>query len=563
MSLRTFLKTRKLIFVFFSLWIIYFAFFWSNALYFDKLGNFWAGHVNIWGDWAAHFTMATAMSQRGLLLTQSPFLIGAHFSYPFGADLISAFLIKMGMPLILSFVIPSFLFSLLFIICLVIFYKTLFQSSKIALLATTLFLCNGGIGFYYFFRDVFQSSQPWITFLNPLHEYTRIDEEGIRWISVIDSMVIPQRSFALGFSGALLALALIFTLFFKSSIAWKKRYRYFAVIGLLIGFLPILHTHSFLAVFIFLCWWTFYDLFLAQPQVQKKHFLGWIVVAISTSLIAIPLIKIFFITNVNENFFQLYPGWMASDFHQNWLIFTWKNWGITPLLAIISFIFLLHKSKLKTVGYLLLPSFLLFVLANIFLFQPWVWDNTKLLVWFLLGSSGAIAYFLSQFYQLKSHFFPNQKVRMWIVVILFFLLTASGIIDTYRILLVPSHSYMMYSATEMKLAEWAKTNTATNSIWVTGNQHNHWLFNLTGRQSLMTYPGWLWTQGYNYLPVQHDVENIYKGTPFSLNLLQEYNVNYVVIGESERKDLFANELFFAHSFPVIYQLGTTKIYQIK
>jgi len=549
---------------FFCFWIFYFAAFWSRAVYFDARGNFWAGHVNIWGDWAAHFTMGTAMAQRGLLLTHSPFLLGAPFSYPFIADLISAILLRNGVSLIDAFTIPSFVFSLLIVTALYFFYNTFFKSRKIAIVATCIFLFNGGIGFYYFIQDIFQSATPWFTLLNPAHEYTRLDAQGIKWISVIDSMIIPERSFALGFSCALIALTLIFKLFFSAH-AKKTKVPIWqlTLVGILLGLLPILHTHSFLATFIFLSWWAIIDLLVVPKNERLHHFWSWLTIAGVTAAIALPLMKLFFLSNLNSDFFHWHPGWMAGDFSENWWLFTWKNWGITPILALVSLAVLIRKQAKTRLAWLLLPSFLIFILGNLFLFQPWAWDNTKLLVWFLLGSSGLIAYFLVYFYQLKWTNRLLQSTKAIVLLFLFLVVTASGIIDAYRIQRLQLHSYILYADTDIGLANWVKNHTSTQSIWLTGHPHNHWLFNLTGRQSVMAYPGWLWTQGYNYLPVQDDVRVMYEGNERSLPLLAKYQVNYVVIGDNERYDLQANESFFIQHFSIVYQLGTTEIYQVK
>src|SRR4051812_39976812 len=88
-----------------------FFWFWLHAITFDKNGNVIAGHPNIWGDWAAHFTMGSAMAYRQLLPATSPLVLDAPFRYPFIADLISAILIRLGAPFFAAFVWPSFIFS--------------------------------------------------------------------------------------------------------------------------------------------------------------------------------------------------------------------------------------------------------------------------------------------------------------------------------------------------------------------------------------------------------------------------------------------------------------------
>ena len=196
-------------FLYLVAWTIYFVAFWSQALFYSPTGDLVAGHVNIWGDWAVHLTMVSSLAERGLWLTRSPLLITAPFSYPFAANALSAGLNQLGISLINSLVIPSLIFSVLTVLTLLGFYKQFLRSTKQAMMATTIFLLNGGIGFYYFFKDIASSATPLLTAINPPHEYTRLDTEGMKWISVIDSMMIPQRAFNLGFPLALIILIIV------------------------------------------------------------------------------------------------------------------------------------------------------------------------------------------------------------------------------------------------------------------------------------------------------------------------------------------------------------------
>jgi hypothetical protein len=564
-------KTVSL-FSYFLFWIVYFALFWSEAVFYDAQGNFVAGHVNIWGDWAVHFTMATAMAQRGLIGLASPLLIGQPFSYPFVADGISSVLLRMGVPFIPAFTVTSFLFSLLLVVTLYLFYTQLFRSRKVALVSSLIFLFNGGLGFAYFFNDIFHSAVPFFTLLNPPHEYTRIDQEGIRWISVIDSMIIPQRAFALGFSLAVLGLFIVWRVFFAEQ-SWGRgqksdhlRRAFLALAGVFFGLLPIVHTHSFLAVFVILGCWSVSDLLFFTKKKKVVRVVEWVGLAGITAIISLPLLATYFFHNATNNFYTWYPGWLARDSQQNWLWFWWQNWGVTPYLACIGLLMMIRNSGKKYVQkwLLFLPFFILFALANLILFQPWPWDNTKIIVWAALGFSGLAGYVVVRLTTLHLRWPLAEYAKKMLIPFLFFVLIASGGIDAYRILRTDLHSYIMYSADDLKLAEWVKTHTDTHSLWLTNNHHNHWLFNLTGRQSVMTYPGWLWTQGYRDWPaIQDDVKMMYLGDEEAEVLFKKYNINYVVIGDLERRDMMANESYFAAKYPVVYQLNRTQIYKIQ
>jgi hypothetical protein len=553
---------RAVLATFLVAWVGYCLLFWSKGLFVDAGGNLVAGHVNIWGDWAAHMTMGNAMAARGPLLNTSPLLIGQPFAYPFVSNMVSALLIKAGLPLIPSYTVPSFIFSCLLVVALFWFYRVLFKSRGVALVATVIFLLNGGMGFYYFAQDVMNSTKPKFTLLNPPHEYTRLDEKKIKWISVIDSMVIPQRAFTLGFPLALVALGLVYQSTFetkKKNLPFKK----LLAAAALIGFLPLIHTHSFLATFVILACWATTDFLVTwfktkQLKQLRQPLLKWTVIAGLVTIIALPLIWLFLSKNVSQGFIKWYPGWLARDFKENWAVFWFKNWSVTPFLAVISWAILFQREQLKKNIFpiLFVPFFALFLAANLWLFQPFVWDNTKLIVWASVGFSGLVALWLYRSWQYaqQEHLTPfGKKVVKLILLSLFVLMTASGALDAYYIVRHDLHSHVMFSKEEVELASWAKATTPTESIWLTGDQHNHWLFVLTGRQALMTYRGWLWTHGYNYRSVESAVSLMYTNPEQSNHLFEQYRVNYIVVGPNERNVWRANEAALKRLFPVVKQ----------
>lgn len=536
--------------LFFSLfWFLYFAYFWHNALWYDQEGNFWVGHVAIWGDWAAHFTIQSQFAYRSLTAVTSPFLSGATLSYPFISDWLPAVLNKLGVSFFVAPVILSFLSSLLLVGAVWWFFATTLQSKKTAVVASFLFFFNGGLGFVYFLKDVIQAKNPLITLLNPPREYTSLEPELIRWISSINSMVIPQRAFTLGFPVAVILLIFIWKQFFVRQNPSKKNLLLTAVV---LGVLPLFHTHSFLAVGIILACWSAGDLVLLWFKTRKKRnkqkiiqrLKNWMTLAVPAVAIALPLSVYFFRANTTSHFFTWHPGWYETTSFYHWVQFWFKNWGVFPLLAIFGFWISFFKNRAL---HHYAPYFLLFVLLNLVLFQPFIWDNTKILIWVHLGFSGLVALGFKQLWKSELSIGFNRML----VVLLFLLSTFSGIVDTYRVLRMPLHSYQMYSAEELALAEWARVQTTQNSIWLTSDQHNHWVPNLTGRQIIMGFRGWLWTHGYDYYTKEHDVALLFTDPETNKQLFKKHNISYVVIGPSEIHNWKADPAKFAKLFPVV------------
>ena len=116
----------------------------------------------------------------------------------------------------------------------------------------------------------------------------------------------------------------------------------------------------------------------------------------------------------------------------------------------------------------------------------------------------------------------------------------------------------MYSAEEIELVEWTKANTSPESIWITGTYHNQWLFNLTGRQAVATYTGWLWTHGYDYYNQERDIRHLY-ANPQQTEILDRYNVSYVVLGPFEKDHFNSSSSLFGEEYRAV---KTTPAYTI-
>ena len=546
--------SRALLITYFGLWVCYFILFWSQAISTDAAGNVVANHANIWGDWAAHFTMGSRMAFDKLILLKSPFIIGESFSYPFISDFISAVLIRLGVSFFNAFIIPSFVFSITIVWALFFFYQKIFKSTLTAILSSLLFLLNGGLGFVYFFKDIIEAEKPLLTALNPPQQYTNIEPLFYRWISVIDSMIIPQRAFSLGFPLTLVALAWCWSLFLKS----KNKISFNKLVApvIILGSMPLIHTHSFLAAFIILATWAVGDMWI--KYFNKQSIKKWLPLVVGVAIIAIPIIKIFLFSQVSNQFIKWFPGWYSYEYpDENWLLFWIKNWGFIPLLATLGLINLVKNKSNKNKNLSLitfLPFFIIFILLNLFLFQPFIWDNTKLVVWASVGFSGLAAHFLISMWKKKK----APIISKLLIITLFITSISSGSIDAYRAVRFKLHSHILYSQAEVNLAEWVKNNTDPQSIWLTGDNHNHWLFNLTGRQALMTYRGWLWTHGYETKQVESDVSLMFEFPQNNQNLFESYQVDYVVIGPNERRVWRTNPKNFNH----LKLIKASKNYQI-
>ena len=528
------------------------------------------GWVSIWGDWAVHLTQGSTMAYRTLIPRENPVLMGAPFSYPFAVNLVSAILVRtLNISLFTAFVTVSYICCILFIyVVYFVFYRMLGTTLK-AILATLVFMLNGGLGFAWYIKDVIKS--PTLrTALDFSTEYTHLYKIGIEWINIITSMLIPQRSFVFGFPIALLVLAILhrYAFSYRTTDLTKHKKQTVVVLGscvLLLGFMPLIHMHSMLALAIIggLWWlWRFLSFDGKTLWRDRLHFfLMWCAVAIGVVAIAWPILHVFYPETLSSTasgaFIRWYPWWYVNSdaIHHgelSWLMFWWLNWGIVLPLALIRWVFLpIHK---KTLWF---PFLFLFVLLNFFLFQPHIWDNTKMLVWASVGVSALAADAIGS---LMKH----RRILLKILAFLFLLLaTSSGLLDAYMLTNKKVHSWYMYSQKDLEMAEFIKTATVPETVFLTSDVHNNAITNLTGRRIVMGYRGWLWTYGIDYSSTEKDVFAIYHADPGFEKLLKKYNVSFVAFDSAVRNNWSGNEDYFRKRYPLWHRSDDYTIYDVR
>ena len=84
---------------------------------------------------------------------------------------------------------------------------------------------------------------------------------------------------------------------------------------------------------------------------------------------------------------------------------------------------------------------------------------------------------------------------------------------------------------------------------------------LTGRRSLLGYPGWTWSRGLDDAQRQADIKRIYSGEADAVSLLQSYHVDYVLVGPEELSSLNVNLPFWSR-FPQVAKAGPDHLFKI-
>jgi len=505
-----------------------------------------------WGDLAFHLSLISSIKERGFsALKAHPVYIGEKLRYPFVSDFISATLEKIGVSLRWSLILPSFIFLMVLVVLLYFLVFKITHSRIGAVLVPFLFFFNGStFSLKYFWQDFKASGVSLITFFGQLtKEYGHLADYRINFSNIIADYILPQRAIILGL---VLGVAVVYFLWLYWQSGERKKLLY---AGLLTAIIPIIHTHTFMSLVFAACFLVLIE-FFQNIKNFKKIIINWLWFALPVLILALPQVLWLYPAS-SQHFMRFGFGWMSGSLNQmdqgeNVLWFWIKNLGLYLPAFIIGFV--LARPKLKTFYLAFLG---LFVLSNLIIFQPHIYDNMKIMLWWFLLSLILIG---DWFAQIKN---KMKKEGYLVIAAIFLLLIPTGFLSVFRESYV---NWRIFSQEDMALANFVLKNTPKEAIFLTSDRHNHPIPCFTGRRILMGYRGWLWTHGIDYRQRENDVISIYEGAEKSFDLIKQYGINYIVIEQDKIKDFHINKDFFIlnqEQFMLIYQSPNYLVFQVK
>jgi hypothetical protein len=139
-------------------------------------------------------------------------------------------------------------------------------------------------------------------------------------------------------------------------------------------------------------------------------------------------------------------------------------------------------------------------------------------------------------------------------------LVLSGVLDVWRTA-SGQINYRVFDPEAVVVAERIKRSTPARALFLNAPTYNTATV-LTGRRSLMRYPGHLGSHGIDYAERERDLKTIYSGSANAEELMRKYGIEYVLISPEERALVTPNERFFS-KFPVVAEAGQYKVYKVK
>jgi hypothetical protein len=533
------------------------------------------GVLNNFGDLPFHISVITSFVFGNNFPPQDPTFAGVKFTYPFITDFVSAIFVRCGADLRQSMFIENFAVAFALVGLIHRCAGVLLRDRLAAILTPLLVLLNGGFGWILLWQKATSNENGLMGLLSDLPpSFTIIPETTWRWGNAISTLLIPQRGILLGLGLAVM----VFTQWWlagepadesategesnkraKKSKQKKAKhaepqivrgvplYRMIAA-GVVAGLVPLVHAHTFVVIMTMgAC------IALLQIILLKGNWRDWLVFFAVASVIALP--QMWWSTHGSavdaKEFFEWQFGWDRGKAHPVWFWFI--NTGLFIPLIVIA---ILWRGKEYLVSrrllFFYLPFLLCFIVPNVMKMAPWVWDNIKVLYYWWLASAPLVALSLARLWR-------RGAWQSGLALILFVFLVAAGSLDVAAIAL-RSVKYQVFDRNGIDFAEQIKQTTEPQALIIHAPVHNTPVF-LTGRRSLMGYPGHIWTHGLKFVERENEIKRIYTGAPDALGLLQKYGVKYAVISPHERRLMPVNEQFFSR-FPKVSEVGEYSLYKI-
>jgi hypothetical protein len=556
-----------------------------NRAVFERPDGIYTGVMNNLGDLPLHLQVINSFAQGHNLPPEDPTFAGVRFAYPFLVDFLAAMLVRAGAGVIFAMWLQNMVMALA-LVGLLHYWTILLTRNRLAgVIAPLLVLFSGGLGWWLLFSE--SSSDGFFAMLGSLqHDYTIVPNSILRWGNSLTTLFVPQRSILFGMPLAITifcqwwlaisqqedappsneptatsALEQRNAVSAKLSKSRSKRSRKAATAvlqpeppnfylrrmmagGLCAGLLPLIHAHTFLVVM---------AAGACLTLIFRSAWRSWLYFFVVALVVCLP--QVLWLANTGGVNTRSYLGWQPGwDHGQHNVIWFWfVNTGLFIPLLVVALVwrrgtFKLPQRALKFYA----PFIFCFFIPNLIKVAPWVWDNIKVLFLWYVASAPLVAWLLARWWQQRS-FIP------WLAPPVLATLLLAGALDVLRVVSEASE-YQEFDAHGIAAANVISAQTAPRSRVLHAPTYNSPVF-LTGRRSLLGYPGWMWSRGLDYSERSADIARIYSGAPEADGLLRKYNVDYVLVGPMELASFKVNEQFWL-KYKTLSQAGAYRVYQI-
>ncbi len=493
------------------------------------------------GSWTAldlplHLSFISNFSQQNFFTFKNPIFAPGGLTYPFIMDFYSGILLRLGAGLHWSLFIPVEILILAFFRLLITTSELLTKNKPAAYMHGLLIAGSGAVfGLFYFFQDVLGKGQNFT-------DYAIIRSEGLYFSNIVNTHLFPQRSILLGFCAFLVIILLIYCS--EASAEKTGRKLYFAAACVMFGLLPFTHVHTFLFTGAMLGCLLIY--FYAQGRLSGDILACFIM----GLLLATPQLAWQFANNWSSHFGYWHFGWFAPV-PASVVVFWLKNWGLLPVFVVLGSLPLRRYFSGSLAWSIYWTSLIIFVAANLYSFQPQLYDNMKLLVYCYWGFSLIMAAALSRF--------CSTQARALLVFGLLSLSSGAGMLALLR---DGVSSSVVFTAADIQEGRQLQKEIPAGSLVLTIPEKNNLVSTYAGRQILVGSPEWLASYGINSGQVTANAGQIFSGSSNSRQLLKNYKINFVAFSRQEVRPFGINLGFFQSRFNDVATDGSWYVFRV-
>ena len=502
-----------------------------------------------YGDLCLHLGIATSLRNAAFPPAYS-ILPDTMLGYPFLGDSMVTSMLLFGGDLSACFVLTGTLMMILTYLGFILFAWELTRKKSAVVLAFVLMFINGGLGFLYTFDGVFKDATMLKNVFTGFYNApTNMPDLNLRWVNVICDMMVPQRTLLTGW------MMLTPALWMLADAVRSKSYSRFLLLGIWAGMIPMVHTHSFFALGLLSIGVMLHQLLASPAGERKACFLRFLCYGASALLLALPqLLTWTFPQTVGGGSLQLRFNWVNNQGNgqliDGYFWFWIKNVGLTYILMVPAALSAKKGSLLRSLAW---GALVIYTVAEFIQFQPNPYDNNKLFYVAYMIMLPAVSLYLVRVWD-RLRGIPG---RSMLAVLFILCSTVSGLLTIGREVV---SDYQLFSAAEVRAAEFIEEELPEDAVILTGNQHNNVVAALTGHNIVCGTGSYLYYHGIDY-SAQLNAMTSMLGMPGECeHLFDEYNVDYIYISDQERYNFAADEDWFLDNCYTVYDGGNIRIY---
>ena len=562
---------------------------YTHVMRVDRAGN-WNVGQSTYGDLPMHLSFITGLAGKQFP-ADYPFYPGARLSYPFLADSLSTTFWLLGSSLQAAVTVPGTLMMALCFMGVLVLGREMTAGGKAALLAALLFFLNGGLGFLYDFdlaggsweaqagasfpEQAVQTAAGWFRtawerIREILEGYYRTptnqpDPNNLRWSNVVCDLMVPQRTLLGGWCTVIPCFYLLDAVFRPKKRDPGNGARGLVLLGIWAGALPLVHTHSFLALALASFGCMVYDLVHGDPDAMMirrsrwRILLPYLAYAAIAAAAAVPQLVAFTFRQAlregaEHTFLQFQFNWVNNrgglGMRDLYIWFYVKNIGL-PFLALIAALFD-RTPRNRRLFAMALPIILA---AEFIRFQPNEYDNNKLfyLAWLLCCM--IVADWCGAVWKRLRGMRSRHVLAVMAAVVTFF----SAGLTVWRECV---SNYMAYSRASVEAGEFARDRTEKDAVFLTGTQHLNPVLSIGGKTIVCGPDLWLYWHGFDTRERQEELRVFYEDPEHHPDIPLKYDASYIYVSSYERTQYDVDEAALDRNYQKVFENSEATIWKI-